>query len=216
MVETITARALLFDVDGLMVDSEPLWFEVERDFARSRGGEWTVELAHACIGKGLANTLQTMAGLGMRVEPARDGAEVVDRFLARASEVKAKPGARELIAAARGVVPLAAASSSARRIVLAMLEGLALAPLFDAIVTGDDVEHPKPAPDIFLLAAKRLGVEPAGCVVLEDSLAGATAGWRAGTQVVAVPEHPIAGIEKVATIVVRSLVDARERLRLER
>ena len=106
----ITARALLFDVDGLMVDSEPLWFEVERDFARSRGGDWTFELAHAAIGKGLANTLRIMADLGMRVDPARDSAEVVDRFLARASEVTAKPGCRELLAAAKGVVPLAAAS----------------------------------------------------------------------------------------------------------
>jgi beta-phosphoglucomutase-like phosphatase (HAD superfamily) len=119
-----------------------------------------------------------------------------------------------MLDAARGVVPLAAASSSARRLVHGVLEGLSLAPYFDAIVTGDDVVHPKPAPDIFLEAARRLGVEPSGCVVLEDSLAGATAGHAAAMAVIAVPEHETPGIERVATHVVRDLHEARARIRL--
>jgi len=212
----ITANALLFDMDGLMVDSEPLWFEVEREFARSRGGDWTHDLAHACIGKGLANTLRVMGELGLPVDPARDQAEIVDRFLARASELVVKPGCRELLEAAKGAVPLAAASSSARRLVHGVLEGLALAPFFEAIVSGDDVVNPKPAPEIFLTAAARIGAAPGGCVVLEDSLAGATAGHAAGMQVIAVPEHETPGIERVATRVVASHVEARAMLRLER
>ncbi len=205
----ITARALLFDMDGLMVDSEPLWFEVERDFARAHGGDWTHELAQAGIGKGLDHTLRTMhAAFGLPVDRPAHEAEIVDRFLARAHTIAVKAGCREFLAAGRGVVPLAAASSSVGRLVRGVLEGLGLAPSFDAIVSGDDVVNPKPAPDIFLEAARRLGVAPADCVVLEDSLAGTTAAHAAGMQVVAVPERTTPGIEKVATVIVADLHEA--------
>src|SRR5580704_11179479 len=121
-------------MDGLMVDSEPTWFEVERDFARARGAEWTPALAHACIGKGLANTLRAMEDeLGLRIDQGRDQAEIIDRFLARSGSITVKPGCRELLDAARGVVPLAAASSSAHRLVHGVLDGLGLAPYFQAI-----------------------------------------------------------------------------------
>jgi sugar-phosphatase len=211
----LEARALLFDMDGLMVDSEPLWFEVERDFARARGGEWTPALAHACIGKGLANTVATMRDvMGLDVDVARDGDVIVDMFLERAPSLRAQPGCVELLDAARGVVPIAVASSSARRLVRGVLDGLGLAPRFDAIVSGDDVAHPKPAPDLFLEAARRIGAEPAGCVVLEDSLAGVTAGHAAGMRVIAVPERETPGMERVATVIVRDLHEARALLRL--
>jgi HAD superfamily hydrolase (TIGR01509 family) len=207
--------ALLFDMDGLMVDSEPTWFAVEADFARARGAEWTAELAHACIGKGLVNTLRTMeSSLGLRIALDADQAEIIDRFLARAPQIAVKPGCRELIAAASGRVPMAVGSSSARRLVLGVLEGLGLASSFGAIVTGDDVARPKPAPDIFLEAARRLGVAPGGCVVLEDSLAGATAGHAAGMRVLAVPEHPTPGLEAVATRILANLHEARTLLEL--
>jgi len=212
----ITARALLLDVDGLMVDSEPLWFEVEHDFARSRGGDWTAQHARAALGKGQASALRAMAELGMRVDPSRDLVELEDRFLVRAGELRVKPGCRELLAAARGRVPVAAASSSVIRLVSAVLDVLGLAPNFDAVVGGDEVAHPKPAPDIFLTAAARLGVEPVGCVVLEDSLAGAMAGRAARMEVIAVPEWPTEGLDDVATRVVGSLLEARHILRFER
>jgi beta-phosphoglucomutase-like phosphatase (HAD superfamily) len=205
----ITARALLFDMDGLMVDSEPLWFEVERDFARAHGGDWTLELAASGIGKGLDHTLQTMhRTFGLPLDRAAHEAEIVDRFLAGANTIAIKPGCREFLAAGRGVVPMAAASSSVRRLVHGVLEGLGLAPSFDAIVSGDDVVKPKPAPDIFLEAARRLGVEPGDCVVLEDSLAGTTAAHAAGMAVIAVPERPTPGIERVATKIVADLHEA--------
>jgi beta-phosphoglucomutase-like phosphatase (HAD superfamily) len=213
----ITARALLFDMDGLMVDSEPLWFEVERDFARAHGGDWTHELAQTGIGKGLDHTLRTMAAtFGLANDRPKHEAEIVDRFLLRAHTIAIKPGCLELLAAGRGVLPMAAASSSVGRLVRGVLEGLGLAPNFDVIVSGDDVVNPKPAPDIFLEAARRLGVEPSGCVVLEDSLAGTTAAHAAGMQVVAVPERETPGIEKVATVIVVDLHEARRMLTFAR
>jgi beta-phosphoglucomutase-like phosphatase (HAD superfamily) len=213
----ITARALLFDMDGLMVDSEPLWFEVERDFARAHGGDWTHELAASGIGKGLDHTLRTMhASFGLPIDRVAHEKEIVERFLARAHTIAVKTGCREFLAAARGVVPMAAASSSVRRLVHGVLEGLDLAPSFDVIVSGDDVVNPKPAPDIFLEAARRLGVAPAECVVLEDSLAGTTAAHAAGMHVIAVPERQTPGIEKVATIIVADLHEAYRNVRLAR
>jgi beta-phosphoglucomutase-like phosphatase (HAD superfamily) len=209
----ITARALLLDMDGLMVDSEPLWFEVERDFARAHGGDWTPELAASGIGKGLDHTLRTMhEAFGLSIDRESHEKEIVDRFLSRAHTIAIKAGCLELLAAGRGVIPMAAASSSVGRLVRGVLEGLGLAPNFHAIVSGDDVVNPKPAPDIFLEAARRLGVEPAGCVVLEDSLAGATAAHAAKMRVIAVPERVTPGIEAVATIVVGDLHEARRSL----
>ena len=209
----LRARALLLDMDGLLIDSEPLWFEVEGDFARSRGGEWTPALAHACIGQGLAHTLDVMhRAFGLDVDVSRDGAEILDRFIAKIGGLALKPGGRELLTEAHGRVALALASSSARRLVEAVVTRFELGHFLGAVVSGDDVALPKPAPDIFLLAASRLGVAPADCVVLEDSLAGATAGRAAGMRVIAVPERATVGIDEVADVVVSDLFAAREEL----
>jgi mannitol-1-/sugar-/sorbitol-6-/2-deoxyglucose-6-phosphatase len=211
----IPCRALLFDMDGLMVDSEPLWLDVGRAFARARGGTWTEEMAKACIGRGLANTLRVMEGtLGIPVDLESDVTAMVELFLSRVSELRLKPGFDELLEAARsGGIPRALASSSARRLVEATLARFGLRDPFDAVVTGDCVARPKPAPDIFLEAARRLAVPPEGCVVLEDSLAGVQAARAAGMAVIAVPEHPASEeMTSLADAVVTDLGEARARL----
>jgi mannitol-1-/sugar-/sorbitol-6-/2-deoxyglucose-6-phosphatase len=130
---------------------------------------------------------------------------------ARVDEIVLKPGCVELLDAARGVWPLALASSSPARLIDAILGRFGLVPRFAAIVSGDHVTHKKPAPDIFLRAAKELGVEPARCAVLEDSVAGVTAGRAAGMFVIAVPEGPWEGrgYDGVADVVVADLHAAR-------
>jgi sugar-phosphatase len=211
----IPCRALLFDMDGLMVDSEPLWFDVGRAFARARGGEWTEDRAHACVGRGLANTLRVMhETLGIPVHLEADAAAMVDLFLSRVSELELKPGFADLLDAARSAgIPRALASSSARRLVEATLARFGVRDRFDAVVSGDCVAHPKPAPDIFLEAARRLSVPPARCVVLEDSLAGIRAARAAGMRVIAVPEHPGTDeMRALADAVVSDLGAARARL----
>lgn len=173
-----------------MVDSEPLWFEVERDFARARGGDWTLAHAHAAIGRGMAHTLRTMSELfGFDVDEARDTRLIQDAFLARVADLTLKPGLPELLDAAEGALPIAVASSSPMRLIRGVLDRFALTARVNAVVTGESVPSPKPAPDIFLKAAREIGVAPERCAVLEDSLAGATAGRAAGMFVIAVPEH---------------------------
>jgi beta-phosphoglucomutase-like phosphatase (HAD superfamily) len=215
----IACRALLFDMDGLMVDSEPLWFEVEREFARARGGDFTPEMGRACVGRGLPNTLQVMrAAFGFEVELARDAAAIVDLFIARVGELTLKPGFSELLEEAASLkVPRALASSSARRLVDATLARFGVRQRFDAVVTGDCVANPKPAPDIFLEAARQLGVPHAPCVVLEDSLAGVHAARAAGMPVIAVPEAGAdrSAFEPLANAVVSDLYAARDRLLFE-
>jgi HAD superfamily hydrolase (TIGR01509 family) len=217
MTELIEARAILFDMDGLLVDSEPLWAQVEGDFARARGGDFTLELARACVGRGLQNTLRVMSeAFGFPVDIEKDSREIIDRFIGRAGELVLKPGAEELLDEAEGRVPIALGSSSSRRLVLAVLERVGVAKRFGSVVSGDDVPRPKPAPDIFAKCAADLGVAASGCVVLEDSLAGVRSGRAAGMRVIAVPEGDAhgAGFEEEADAVVEDLYEARRRMRL--
>ncbi len=207
----IAARALLFDMDGLMVDSEPLWFKVQGDFVRARGGQWTRREADQCTGRGMANALRVMSEQpGVDIDAARDMGAILDAFAARVAELELKTGCRDLLAhAVERSVPRAVASSSAGRLIEAVLGHFDLLGTFDAVVTGEAVTRAKPAPDIFLAAAARLGVEPADCVVLEDSLAGVQAGHAAGMRVVAVPERHDDRFADFADAVVSDLHAAR-------
>ena len=204
-------RALILDMDGLMIDSEPLWYRVEAEFARARGGAWTPELAASCIGRGMRATLDTMHRIcGFAVEHDRDAAEIVDRFMARVGELTLKRGCLDLLHAARGRVPVALASSSPRRLIEAVVKALELGPNLDVVLSGEVVAHPKPAPDLFLRAAADLGAPPEACVVLEDSLAGVQAGRAAGMIVIAMPEGPaVPALSSAADTVVADLTEAR-------
>ena len=209
-LKTFSPGALVLDMDGLLVDSEPLWYEVERTFAADRGAVWTLTHAHAAVGRGLAATLSMMSdAFGFPVDVAPDTAWIIDTFIARVGDLALKPGCLELLDAA-SALPLAVASSSSTRLIHAVLDRFAVTGRFQAIVSGESVAHPKPAPDIFLRAAAELGVDPARCAVLEDSLAGATAGYAAGMFVVAVPEGPPEGrgFEAVANVIVKDLFEA--------
>lgn len=213
-----TPGALLFDMDGLMVDSEPLWFAAERDLAQSLGSDWSHAEAQASTGTGLRAVVRTItAKAGADLTSDEGVARLTERFVARIDRLEMKPGCRELIDAARAArVPIAVASSNERSLVETILGRFDLVACFDAIVSGSDVKNPKPAPDIFVEAARRLGVVPERCVVLEDALAGATAGRAAGMFVIAVPEGSHEPFAPVATHVVADLFAARALLKLDR
>ena len=211
----IVCRALIFDMDGLMVDSEPLWWDVERAFARGRGGDWPDEMAEACVGQGIERTLEKMCEtFGFAVDRERDAAAIVDSFIARIGELTLKRGCRELLEEARAI-PCAVASSSKLRLVKATLARFDLGDRFGALATGDCVARPKPAPDVFLEAARRLGVQAAECVVLEDSLAGVMGARAAGMRAIAVPERTPERFAPWTDAVARDLYEARAMLAFE-
>ncbi|MEI7893667.1 MAG: HAD family phosphatase [Myxococcales bacterium] len=207
----VLAEALILDMDGLLVDSEPLWFDVERDFARARGADFTPELGNLCAGRGMTHTLRLMEEqLGLPIDPVRDTQIIVDMVVERVHTLRLKPGARELVdSAASAQVPMALASSSARRLVEAVLGRFELRPFLSAVVCGDEVERVKPAPDLFLFASAALGVLPSACVVLEDSMVGVLAARAAKMRVFAVPERDAKAFEGVAD---RVMVDLHEAL----
>lgn len=213
---TLARDALILDMDGLMVDSEPLWWSVERALAREHGHAWTDEMAEQCVGTGLPNTVRTLCRL-LGIEMATDEgvAWLIDGFIARIDELALKPGCAELIVAARDAsLPVALASSSPARLIDAVLGRFDLSSQLDAVVSGESVARPKPAPDIFLHTAKLLGVKHERAVVLEDSLAGVRAARAAAMPVIAVPEHDPEAFADLTTWVVADLHEARRLLGL--
>lgn len=203
-------RALVFDMDGLLVDSEPLWHEVEKEFIAARGGVWTYELAMQCTGMGIGPAIRLMGQTcGFEVDEERDVAEMEDRFVARIDELCLKPGARGFLDAARGRLPLGLASSSTRRLIDTVLQRFAILDYFQVTVSGREVPRAKPFPDVYLRAAELLGVESAHCVALEDSRNGCRAARAAGMQVIGVPEIERDEFVSLADVVVGSLDDAR-------
>jgi beta-phosphoglucomutase-like phosphatase (HAD superfamily) len=204
---------VLIDMDGLLLDSEPLWEVVQDEFCKRRGARYDEEAIVACVGRGIRHSAIYLAErFGFEGDPDAHVAEIVDDFAARVPTVSACEGAEQLLRALAGRVPIALGTSSATHVVQAALGARGWLPLFDAIVTGSDVAHPKPAPDIYLEAARRLGVDPTRCVVLEDSLAGTESGKAAGAKVLAVsgPAHrPLPdALVRLADHAVRDLVAA--------
>ena len=189
-------QAVLFDMDGLLVDTEPVWSIAESELADSLGGVFTPELKAAIVGTRLDVAIPTI----LRWYGAPDGDDDVTRtsqwVLARMVELFAGPltvlpGVHDLLAELREVgVPVALVSSSYRVLVDAVLAHH-LGP-FDVTLAGDEVLRAKPDPEPYLTAAARLGVDPTRCVVLEDSPSGVASGEAAGCAVVAVPS--VAGV----------------------
>jgi HAD superfamily hydrolase (TIGR01509 family) len=187
-------RAVLWDMDGLLVDTEPVWTLAEEELAAELGGTWSPQLKATIAGTRLDVAVPAILEHYGRPTTAADVAWASGWLLRRmgelfASEPTVLPGVRALLTelAARQV-PVALVSSSYRALVQAVLAH-GLGP-FDVTVAGDEVGHGKPHPEPYLTAAARLGVDPQDCVVLEDSVAGVLAGEAAGCAVLAVPSVP--------------------------
>jgi HAD superfamily hydrolase (TIGR01509 family) len=186
-------RAVLFDMDGLLVDSEPVWFEAERSVMARLGGRWTDADQQHLIGGSLAHTVGYMREKATRpAEPAVIGGWLMDTMaaLVAGQGVALMPGAAGLLAelAAAGI-PRALVTSSQRRITEAVLASTGLA--FGVTVCAEDVRRGKPDPEPYLRAAALLGEPPGGCAVLEDSPRGIAAAEAAGCPVLAVPSVPL-------------------------
>lgn len=188
--------AVLFDMDGLLVDTEPLWTIAEHEAAARLGGEFTPAMKLAMIGHGVDTAVPLM--VSMLGRSPSDEPETAAFLLRRMAElfrepgaITPQPGALELLTAmASAGVPAALVSSSYRSLVDPVVHVLG-AELFTVTVAGDEVARRKPHPDPYLRAAELLMVDPASCVVLEDSLTGAAAGVAAGCATVLVPSMPL-------------------------
>jgi HAD superfamily hydrolase (TIGR01509 family) len=198
--------ALILDMDGLMIDSEAVefraWERAARDFGWSVSAEQYLEL----VGRAHPDSWAIMAGWWQE-RPAERGSleDIAERaaVYARSEPVNVKPGLTGLLDWARAAgVPVGVASSSARATVLARLGEAGVLTAVDSVTGGDEVARGKPAPDIFLLAASRLGAEPAACVVAEDSDSGIRAAAAAGMRPFLVPD---ASIPRVVPDEVRAL-----------
>lgn len=184
--------AALWDFDGTLADSEPLWMRAEYALADEFGVQWSDELAHQMVGNSLIDSGRIVVREFGR--PDLDPAWIVERLVADVNrelvsgDIPWRPGALELLASyAAAGVPCALVSASYRSTLDAVVERLPGA--FATVVAGDEVTHGKPHPEPYLAACRTLGVDPADCVVFEDSVPGATSGNAAGALVVGVRNH---------------------------
>jgi HAD superfamily hydrolase (TIGR01509 family) len=183
--------AVLWDMDGTLVDTEPYWIATEFAMAEKYGGTWSQEHALNLVGKALLDSGDYIrAHMGIDRTPQEIVDELLDGVVARVEEsVPWRPGARELLTdlEAHGI-PCALVTMSWQRFVTPIL---ALLPdrTFVTVVTGDRVEFGKPHPEPYLTAAAELGVRPEDCIAVEDSNTGAKSAVAAGCTVVCVPHH---------------------------
>jgi HAD superfamily hydrolase (TIGR01509 family) len=184
-------RAVVFDMDGLLLETELLWHQAETELFARHGAEFSWDDKMAVIGTSFGFTADYFADrLGV---PRQRGPALVDEMAVLMHEqlrrqVEGRPGAVELVERLRGRTRLGLASNSPRSLVDVALATAGIADAFDAIVTSDDVERSKPAPDLYLLACERLGVLPADALALEDSASGIAAAKAAGMTCIAVPQ----------------------------
>jgi HAD superfamily hydrolase (TIGR01509 family) len=176
-------HAVVFDMDGVIADSEPVYYSAINEVLAPLGKSFTPELQRAIMGHGVAETWEVVAR-ELALEGPLDGlVAAYDRELRRqlAQIRETLPGVRPLIKALRRfTVPVGLASSSWPGWIDALLNGVGLQGAFDAVASAVEVEHAKPAPDVYLLAAERLGVPSARCIALEDTPTGVASAKAAG------------------------------------
>ncbi|GAA3959011.1 HAD family phosphatase [Actinomadura viridis] len=182
-------QAVLFDMDGLLIDSERLWLEVETEVMTWLGGSWGPEQQEALVGGSLDVAVTYMLEMtGAGADPAEVGRRMLEGMVERLrAGVPMMPGAKELLSEVRAAgMPAALVSSSHRVLIEPVLDAIGREH-FTLSVAGDEVTRTKPHPEPYLTATARLGAEPARCVVLEDSPNGLAAAEAAGCVTVAVP-----------------------------
>ncbi|MEU2204411.1 HAD family phosphatase [Microbacterium oleivorans] len=189
--------AVLWDMDGTLVDTEPYWMAAETPLVERFGGTWTHEDGLAMVGMGLEDAARVLQGAGVRLEVDEIVAHLTDEVMRRLREdgVPFRPGARELLRELREQgVPTALVTMSMSRMARAITELIDF-DAFDLVIGGDDVTHAKPHPAPYLQACAALGVDPADTVAFEDSLTGTASAIAAGTVTVGIPHMvPLDGV----------------------
>jgi len=181
--------AIIFDMDGVLVDSEAVWDDVRRQFTEEAGGRWHDGAQRDMMGMSSIEWSRYVRDrLGVAMDPDRISAAVADLVVAVYRErLPLLPGAVESVRSLAEHWPLALASSSNRHVIDLVLELAEIADAFQATVSSEEVGAGKPAPDVYLEAARRLGADPTTCTAIEDSTNGIRSAAAAGMAVVAVP-----------------------------
>ncbi len=209
--------AILFDLDGTLVDSEKLWLQAEIDLIESCGKQYD-PITHAQLrgvsAERTAELIRTLYGVTLEADQILAMVQGHVKTLLK-TQAQMKPGAEELLAYVREIgIPAAIVSNSSQDIVAATLENRAWASIFRAIFPREAAQHAKPAPDLYLHAAQQLGVDPRDCLIIEDSLTGVTAAVASGATCYAVPEdHHHSEIRSITPYVFDSLLDVFEHIR---
>lgn len=203
-------QALIFDFDGVIIDSEALWWDIYQEwFSRKVNYELTLEQFLVCVGANAQVLFDELNRGGLAVDCDRFHAEVADIFVERSMLLPAMPGVEQLLIEAKNAgLRIGLNTSATLKKPKTHLERLGLLGYFDVLVTAEDVTRIKPDPQGYLLAASKLGVEPSSCAAIEDSLHGMHAALSAGMAVIMVPNRVTRGCDfSAATAVVDSLTD---------
>jgi HAD superfamily hydrolase (TIGR01509 family) len=213
-------EAVVFDLDGILIDSEPVWEEVRRGFVAEHGGTWPPDAQKRLMGMSTPEWAAYVAGMGVDLAPKEIARSVVDRMAERYTErLPLLPGAVEAVQRMAGRWPLGLASSSPPRLIEIALERSGLDQRFQAMLSTEDVQNGKPSPDVYLTVAEKMGHDPTACVAIEDSSNGMRSAKAAGMRLVAIPrpKYPpdrdaLAGADLVLYGLKQLSVDAVERL----
>ncbi|MFS4506101.1 HAD family hydrolase [Clavibacter sp. Sh2141] len=182
--------AVLWDMDGTIVDTEPYWMVAEQELVGSFGGTWTHEDGLRLVGNGLPDSARILQAAGVDLPVDEIIGRLSDRVMEQILvEVPWRPGARELLRGIRDAgIPTALVTMSIGRMARQVAEAVPF-DAFDRVVAGDDVTHSKPHPEAYLTAARLLDVNVRDCVAIEDSAPGVASAAASGATVIAVPHH---------------------------
>ncbi len=202
--------AVVFDLDGVLIQSEEVWDAVREAYVRERGGRYDDEVQRAMMGMSSTEWARYLhETAGVPDEPDEINAEVVRRMLAAYHDhLPLIPGAVEAVRRLAAHLPLGLASSSNRELIDTVLDVAGIAQHFAATVSSEEVARGKPAPDVYLEASRRLGVAPDRCAAVEDSHGGIRSAKSAGMRVVAIPNSSYPPDEEALTladVTIRSL-----------
>jgi HAD superfamily hydrolase (TIGR01509 family) len=205
-------RAVVFDMDGVIVSSEEVWDEVRQDLVRQRGRRWRPEGHDRMMGMSTPEwTAYMHDDLGLDLSPPDIAAEVTRMLAGRyRASLPLLPGAVDAVRAASARWPLAVASSSPQELIELVLELAGIRDDFTLVLSSERVPHGKPAPDVYLTVLERLGVPAAEAAAVEDSTAGIQAARAAGMRVVAIPNRvypPAPDALALADVVLRDATD---------
>jgi HAD superfamily hydrolase (TIGR01509 family) len=203
---------VIFDMDGVLVDSEAVWDDVRKEFTEEKGGRWHESAQRDMMGMSSVEWSRYVRDrLGVEMDPEEISREVADRVAGVYREkLPLLPGAVEAVRSLSAEWPLGLASSSNRHVIDLVLELAKIADDFQATVSSEEVGAGKPAPDVYLETAKRLGVDPAVCVAIEDSTNGIRSAHAAGMAVIAVPNQdfpPDRDALELADVTLKSLTE---------